>query len=142
MEYVHRYPAAGSPKFTERDIIGKNMSVSTTANSRKNGDHLVPNIDIFETKEEKVIYVDLPGVNKSDVKITFDKGILTLEGEKKLSARNKQLITERKFGTFKRNFKVTFPVKENKISAKFHNGVLSIKLPKAEEAKSKYIAVG
>ncbi len=103
---------------------------------------ITPSIDVFETKNEKVIYVDLPGVDKKDVKLTYEKGLLTLEGEKRAQLPDRPLVNERQYGKFRRNFKLTFPVKENKISARFLNGVLSITLPKAEVEKHKTIPVG
>lgn len=88
--------------------------------------------------------VELPGVSKDDVKITIESNILTIRGEKKqekdVKQENYQRI-ERSYGSFQRSFTLPGTVKSDAIDAIFKDGVLTVTLPKAEEAKPKHIEV-
>jgi len=103
-----------------------------------------PAVDIAEHENEYVVNVELPGVNKDDVKITLESNILTIRGEKKEEKEAKKENyhrIERSYGAFQRSFNLPTTVKSDKIDAVYNNGVLSISLPKAEEAKPKRIEV-
>ncbi|MBI3005155.1 MAG: Hsp20/alpha crystallin family protein [Ignavibacteriales bacterium] len=103
-----------------------------------------PAVDIAEQENEYVVKAELPGVSKDDVKITVESNILTIHGEKKQEATvkgdNYQRV-ERSYGSFQRSFKLPETVKTEKIDASYKDGVLTITLPKAEEAKPKQIEV-
>ncbi len=104
----------------------------------------VPSVDVSEFDEEFVVKVELPGVNKDDVKITLEDSILTIRGEKKQEHDTKKSNyrrVERSFGSFQRSFTLPATVKADKIDAEFKDGVLRISLPKAEEAVRKQIDV-
>lgn len=103
-----------------------------------------PAVDIAELENEYVVKMELAGVNKDDVKISLESNILTVKGEKKQEKeeRNKSVHrVERSYGSFQRSFTLPTTVKSDKIDAVFKEGVLSISLPKAEEAKPKQIEV-
>jgi HSP20 family protein len=103
-----------------------------------------PAVDIAEQENEYIVKMELPGVNKDDVKISLEANILTIKGEKKQEKeeKNKNLHrVERSYGSFQRSFTLPTTVKSDKIDAIFKDGVLSISLPKAEEAKPKQIEV-
>jgi len=103
-----------------------------------------PAVDIAEHDSEYLVNVELPGVTKEDVKITLESNILTVHGEKKQEKETKKENyhrVERSYGSFQRSFALPSTVKSEKIDAAFNNGVLSIRLPKAEEAKPKQIEV-
>jgi HSP20 family protein len=109
-----------------------------------NSSAFMPVVDIVERKDDYLVKVELPGVNKNDVKITIQNDILTIRGEKKLEKETKDENyhrVERSYGTFQRSFTLPSSVKSDKIDATYDNGVLSISLPKAEEAKPKEIEV-
>ena len=103
-----------------------------------------PAVDIAEHDDEYVVKVELPGVNKDDVKITIESNVLTLRGEKKQEKETKKENhhrIERSYGSFQRSFTLPTTVKSDKIDAVYKDGVLQIALPKAEEAKPKQIEV-
>lgn len=103
-----------------------------------------PAADVQETDKEYLIKADLPEVKKEDVKVEFEDGVLTLEGERKLEKEEKgkrfQKI-ERSYGKFMRRFALPADVDERKILAEFKDGVLNVHLPKSERAKPKAIEV-
>jgi len=103
-----------------------------------------PAVDIAEHDDEYIVKVELPGINKEDVKITLESNILTIRGEKKQEKETKKENyhrVERSYGTFQRSFTLPTTVKSDKIDASYKDGVLSVFLPKAEEAKPKQIEV-
>ena len=103
-----------------------------------------PNVDIKETQNEFVVQAELPGLKKKDVKITYKNGVLAIEGERKQEKEEKNKNyhrVERQFGKFYRAFQIPDRIKEDQIQAKFKDGVLTIRLPKVEEDKSKGIEV-
>ena len=103
-----------------------------------------PAADISEHENEYQVKVELPGINKDDVKITLESNILTIRGEKKQEEDVKEESMhrmERVYGSFQRSFTLPTVVKESEISAVYKDGILMITLPKAEEAKPKQIEV-
>ncbi len=106
--------------------------------------HIHPDLDIYEEKDELVTKVELPGIRKEDIKIELEKDMLNISAEKKqetLPTDTTYYSCERCFGTYSRSVSLPFPVEGDKISATFENGLLEIRLPKAEEAKAKHIEV-
>ncbi len=103
-----------------------------------------PRADVIENNEAYVIKAELPGVNKNDVKITLHENVLTIKGEKKQekeeNGKNFHRV-ERSYGSFERSFTLPAEVKNDKIDAAYKDGILTITLPKAEEAKPKEIEV-
>jgi len=103
-----------------------------------------PAVDIAEQENDYVVKMELPGVNKDDVKISLESNILTIKGEKKQEKEEKNKNVhrlERTYGSFQRSFTLPTTVKSDTIDAFFKEGVLTISLPKAEEAKPKQIEV-
>ena len=104
----------------------------------------VPALDIVEKENEIVVNAELPGVKKEDVKITFENNILTLSSEQKpaeVSEKETVLLKEIRNSGFSRSVKFGYQIDAAKISAEMSNGVLTVTLPKAEEAKPKQIEV-
>ncbi len=118
-------------------------------NSLENGNSRLsysPLMNVSETESDYLVMMDLPGVEKKDVDVNLKNGILTVSGERKTSEKsdeNNRIWHETTYGTFSRSFEFTSDIVEEKIKAKFNNGILSITIPKAEEIKSavKKIAV-
>lgn len=104
---------------------------------------LRPPVDVREDTKEIVVDVELPGVDPEDVKITVEKGALTIEGEKKLEKKEKgdYYRTERYYGAFIRSFSLPTLVESEKISASYDKGVLKITIPKKKEAVPKQIKI-
>ena len=104
----------------------------------------IPAVDVAEENDVYVVKVELPGVNKDDVKITLESNILTIRGEKKVENEVKEKNyhrTERSYGAFQRSFTLPTSVKSDEIDAVYKDGILTVALPKAEEAKPKQIEV-
>jgi len=96
-----------------------------------------PSVDINESNDAFMITADLPGIKKSDIEVKVEENLLILNAERKIDKTNdneKYHFSERRSGTFSRSFKLPKSVKEEKITADFDNGVLSIIIPKAEDA--------
>jgi len=103
-----------------------------------------PAVDISENDDNFIVNMELPGVPKDNVKITIEANVLTVSGEKKEEHEEKKTNVhriERSYGYFSRSFTLPANVKNDKIDALYHDGILSITLPKAEEAKPKAIEV-
>ena len=96
-----------------------------------------PSVDINESDNAFMISADLPGIEKSDIEVKVEENTLILIANRhidKSKTNEKFHYNERRFGTFSRSFKLPKTVKEEKITAKLDNGVLSILIPKAEDA--------
>jgi HSP20 family protein len=103
-----------------------------------------PAVDIYETENELVVKADLPDVNPQDLDIRVENNILTIRGERKFDSKaheDNYLRIERAYGSFSRSFALANSVKSESIQADYHNGVLTLSLPKREEAKPKQIKV-
>ena len=97
-----------------------------------------PRMNVTETESNYLVMMDLPGVEKKDVEINLCNGILKVSGERKTSDKsenNKRIWHETALGIFSRSFELTSDIIEEKIKAKYNNGVLNIIIPKAEEVK-------
>ncbi|AWK86008.1 hypothetical protein DEW08_06845 [Azospirillum thermophilum] len=97
-----------------------------------------PRMDVVETDKEYRVTAELPGLEEKDVELTVQDGMLTLKGEKKAESDDQgRLHGERFYGRFQRSFSVGPDVDEERISASFKNGVLTVVLPKTPETASK-----
>lgn len=99
-----------------------------------------PTVDEAEDEKGYRITVELPGMDEKDVEVTLGDGLLTIRGEKKQEQEEKQkdyYRKERSFGSFRRVLPVPGEVDENGIRASFNKGVLTVELPKTEEAQKK-----
>lgn len=104
----------------------------------------LPSIDLTETKDKLVVKAELPGLEAKDVELTITDDILTIKGEKKEKKEEKDehhFFVERYTGTFERRIKLPALVKTDTVDAKFDKGVLTISLPKSEEARKKEIKI-
>jgi HSP20 family protein len=104
-----------------------------------------PPVDIYENDhQELVIKAELPDMKRDDIKLVVDDNMLTISGEKKFDSEMKDESchrVERTYGQFSRSFSLPTTIDTGKVSAEYKNGVLTVKLPKREEAKPKQIAV-
>lgn len=104
----------------------------------------LPDVDIVEDKDKIDVQVDLPGMQKEDVKVSVEDDTLTIRGERKSFKEEKDknyLQVERTYGKFTRSFSLPSTVDGSKIKANYKNGVLKIELPKSEAVKPKEIPV-
>ncbi|HUN55016.1 MAG TPA: Hsp20/alpha crystallin family protein [Smithella sp.] len=105
---------------------------------------IVPNVDIYEDKGDLVMKADLPGVNKEDVEITLTDGHINISGERRQESEIKKkdyLKWERTYGSFCRTFVLPAEVDADKVKSTFKDGILEIRMPKTDRAKSKEIKV-
>jgi HSP20 family protein len=104
----------------------------------------MPRVDIAENKDNVFMHVELPGMDKDQIKIQVEDGILTVSGERKLESEKKDkdfIRTERSYGSFSRSFTLPDYVDPDRISADYKDGLLNVVLPRSEKAKPKEIAV-
>lgn len=101
----------------------------------------IPSVNILENPEDFKIEVAAPGLNKNDFKIEVNQGILRISSEKKEEKENseegKYSRKEFSYQSFCRSFNLPLTVESDKIEAKYENGILSVTIPKREEAKPK-----
>jgi len=103
-----------------------------------------PAVDIYENEHELVVKADLPDVDSKDLDIRVENNLLTIRGERKFEKKVNEenyLRVERSFGSFARSFTLANTVNPDAIKADYQNGVLTLTIPKREEAKPKQIKV-
>jgi HSP20 family protein len=103
-----------------------------------------PAVDLAERDNDYIVKMELPGVDKTDVKVTIQGTTITVRGEKKQEKESKDssyFRLERSYGTFERSFTLPGEVQSEKINAGYKDGILTITLPKAEPARRKAIEV-
>ena len=115
------------------------------APARDNGPApFAPPVDITETPEGLVLRADLPGLRPSDLQVQVENGILTLRGERKDEQEQKGATYhtyERRYGSFVRSFELPVHIDPAQVKARYTDGVLTVTLPKKEEAKPKAIQI-
>ena len=103
-----------------------------------------PLADITEDEKEYLIKAELPEMKREDVKVTVENGVLTISGERKFEKEEKKRKyhrVERGYGTFMRSFTLPDDADASKVKAEFKNGLLTVRVPKSEQAKPKQIEV-
>lgn len=102
-----------------------------------------PALDLYQNNDNVIARIELPGMRKEDIEISLQDGMLTVSGERKseTSEGEKAERTERYVGKFRRSVSLPTQVDTNKVTANYRDGILTITLPKAEEAKPKQIKV-
>jgi HSP20 family protein len=104
----------------------------------------IPAVDVREEQDRYLVKVDLPGMTKEDIELTYENDVLTIGGERKAETEKddgRVHRTERFCGKFTRSMRFPNDVKHEQIDAAFRDGVLEITLPKAEEARKRKIEV-
>ncbi|MDF1535546.1 MAG: Hsp20/alpha crystallin family protein [bacterium] len=145
--YSGRHPAYWGPFFGLRGLQDEMNRLFTDffgETSEKGMAAMTPALDLVETRDAIQVRVELPGVRKDEVEISLKDDVLIIKGEKKEEKEEKtenRYYMERSYGSFARAVTLPARVKEDKIKASYKDGVLTIDLPKAEEAKAKEIKV-
>ncbi|MDP9120697.1 MAG: Hsp20/alpha crystallin family protein [Acidobacteriota bacterium] len=124
-------------------------NIFSTGNSDASGEDIgkgtwMPPVDIQETEAGYRLQAELPGLTKDDVAITLENNVLRLSGERKFQKdANKENYhrVERVYGAFSRSFALPHQVSSEGVEASFQNGVLTISVPKAEQARPRKIAI-
>ena len=104
----------------------------------------MPIADIFETEEVLTVTLEMPGVSKDNVDVGIENGMLTVEGRIDFGKYDglQPVYSEYNVGPYRRSFRISSRIAQERISADMRDGVLTLMLPKAEEAKSRRIKVG
>lgn len=116
------------------------FGIETVPSTFVNTGMTLPKVNIKETKDEYFVDIAVPGMKKSDFNIDLDNEVLTISAEVKSEEKNEnENFTRREFGytSFKRTFTLPDTIDDSKIKAAYEDGILSINLPKREEAKPK-----
>lgn len=104
----------------------------------------VPTTDIFEAEEALTVILEMPGVDKENVEISVESGVLTVIGRVDFSKYEgmQPVYTEYNVGHYRRSFSLSNKIDQGRIAAEMNDGVLTVTLPKAEEAKPRRISIG
>lgn len=106
----------------------------------------IPAVDIYETDDHEVVLkAELPDMKREDINLTFENGVLTLRGERKVEEATKRenyQRMERRYGAFSRSFTLPNTVNASQIHASYKDGVLTITLPVRQDARPRQIQVG
>jgi HSP20 family protein len=103
-----------------------------------------PPLDLYEDNDHLLVRVELPGMKKEDIEISLHEGVLSISGERKSEGKYNQAETyrsERFYGRFQRTVALPKGVAADKVKATYQDGILTVTLPKTEEAKPKQIEV-
>jgi HSP20 family protein len=103
-----------------------------------------PALDVMETSENVVVKASVPGVKPEDLDVTISDDVLTIKGESKVEEKvedGNYIRQERRYGAFQRSVELPGPLVADKAEAKYQDGVLTLTVPKAEEAKPKSIKI-
>lgn len=149
---VRRYPRTSAlrrdPLFEDVDNLFNEFVRPMSLFGRWMGEGLrdtwVPPVDVQETDSAFVFTAELPGLTKNDIEITLEDNLLTLSGERKFSEKTENENyhrIERAYGKFSRSFSLPSQVESEQVSALFKDGILSVEVPKSEQAKPRKIKI-
>jgi HSP20 family protein len=104
----------------------------------------LPTTDIFETEQELTVVMEMPGVDRQNVEVTVENNVLSVSGRIDFSKYEglQPVYTEYNVGHYARSFELSSKIDQGKITADLKDGVMTLVLPKAEEAKARKIKVG
>jgi HSP20 family protein len=125
-----------------RDLLDSAFQLASSAPESTSG--WLPALDVFEDDDKVTVQVELAGMRKEDFDISLQDDMLTISGERKSESEKREgesFRSERFFGRFSRSITLPSPVKAEEVKAAYEEGVLTVTLPKAEEAKPKKIQV-
>ena len=120
---------------------GQNQSFPNREATRSQERYVTPPVDIYETAGGLVVKADLPGVEKGNLDLQVENNLLTIRGKPTHTTAGEAIYREYELVNFFRQFELNEKVDQSKISAELKHGVLTLQLPKAEEAKPRKIEV-
>ncbi len=95
-----------------------------------------PSVEISDGEKEITVTAEVPGLEEKDIEVLLDDGVLTLRGEKRSETQDKdRQFSERFYGRFERRIPLGYEITDDKVEARFRNGVLTVTLPKSEKAQ-------
>jgi HSP20 family protein len=104
----------------------------------------LPAVDVFDTKEAVVLKAELAGMKPEDIQIEVEDNVLTIKGERRFAEKveeDRYYRVERRFGSFQRSLALPQGVKADDIQASYEDGILEVRVPKAEEEQPRKITV-
>lgn len=124
-------------------VLDKPAEDSSGREPTRSGQFYRPNVDIVERAEELLVLADMPGLKAEDIDIDFQDGTLTIHGrvQARQAADTRYVTREYGVGDFYRSFRVSEHIDVQKIAAQYHDGVLTLHLPKTEAVKPRKISV-
>ena len=127
----------------EKTVAGRTVenAPASREETRSQEKYITPPVDIFENSDGLVVKADLPGVAKEALEVRVDNNLLTIRGKAAHTAPGQPVYREYTLVNFFRQFELNDKVDQSKISAELKHGVLTLSLPKAEEAKPRKIEV-
>ena len=126
----------------ERTVAAPEVQKSGVTESTRNQERYVaPPVDIYETRDGLVVLADLPGVAKEALDVRVDNNVLTIRGHARHGVPGEMVYREYELVNFFRQFELSDKVDQNQITADLKSGVLTLHLPKAQEAKPRQIEV-
>lgn len=120
------------------DMVNKGQSLRE---QKKTVPTVIPLVDIYENQNEILLYAELPGVSRKDIKVHIDNGTLTLSGARSIERAGVSNLDEIKDVEYSRSFSVPPTIDTARIKADLVNGVLALKLPKSEAAAPKIVEI-
>jgi HSP20 family molecular chaperone IbpA len=103
---------------------------------------LAPSVDIVSGQDEVLIFADLPGVEAASIEVQFERGVLELCAKAPARTENRRALREEfALGDWRRSFRLSDEFDGSKTSAEYHNGVLCLRIPKAESARAQRVTV-
>ncbi len=129
---------------TEKELqLQKKREVQQSGEPTKPQKQFIPAVDIFETDDLVNIVAEMPGVDKKDVSIGLEEGILTISGSMhgEIVENENPLLKEYETGNYLRRFSMSEDIDQEKIEASMSSGILTVRLPKATRAKPRKIEV-
>jgi HSP20 family protein len=128
-----------------RDLKGVEAEFDRMVGQAFSRNAWVPALDLKETEDRFEVTVDLPGMRSEDVEVTFEDGMLTIRGEREFrrdqGEEGRYHRIERSYGSFARSVRLPRVADSERIEASFESGVLTVLVPKREEAKARTIEV-
>jgi len=128
---------------TEKTIVSRQENEMAEAREKTRDEECYtrPPVDIYETEEDLVVITDLPGVSQKDLQVNVDRNILTIQAHPSHKIYSQTMDREFQFVNFFRQFSLSDRIDQSKIRAELKHGVLTLRLPKAEEVKPRSISV-
>ena len=126
-------------------LMGQMYGPAPSGDAGNGGSTWLPALDVWETEDELVLAVDLPGIEEKDISVEVDDGVLTVSGERSRETEEKNdryYRFERRFGQFSRSVTLPQGIDASGVKAEFENGVLQVHIPKPEERKPTRIQIG
>jgi len=116
-------------------------NIQTREETRSNEKYIRPAVNILETEEALILAADMPGATKENLEVNFEKGILTISAPVSHTMPGQADYTEFELANYYRQFTIPESLSHEKARADFKNGILTLRVPKAESAKPKRIDV-